>query len=117
MRRFRHAGSLLALTMWVSLSPAQTAKPDPKPSPSAAAAGNSQSSQLPAGADTGLPGTSQKPSLSDNVTGDTTRRSVLRRRAAERAASGPRGGVDEGAAATAAARRAPKPGARASSAP
>ena len=89
---------------------AQSAKPEPKPSPSPAAAGNSQTSQLPAGVDSGVPGTGQTPSLSGPGTNDKTRRSLLRRRDA--AASAP---VNDSAAAQAAARPEPLPPKAASS--
>jgi hypothetical protein len=88
---------------------AQTARPERQPSPSVVAPGPSQTQQLPAGTDTGIPGEGQKPAITGNVKGDNTPRKVLQRRAAAQPASAPK--IDDRAAAKAAGRDAVKPAA------
>ena len=96
------AAVLLAL---VAPAHAQSSKPQPQPSLSPAAVGNSQSSQLPAGTDTGVPGNAQNPKVTGNlIGGDNTRRGYKRMREEEEA--GP--AIDDSAAAKLAARGAPK---------
>lgn len=96
-------------------SVAQTPKPERKPSLSPAAAGATQSSQLPAGVDTGEPGGGQPSTLEGTVPRDQTRKNLLKSR--DTAASGPNAGVDDSAAAKLAARQAPRPAAAASATP
>ncbi|MEO7150161.1 MAG: hypothetical protein ABIX46_00385 [Burkholderiaceae bacterium] len=112
----RRCNAVLALTLTMALVAAQArpTRPPPQPSPSTIAPGSSQTPQLPSGADTGIPGTGQKPIYSGNVKGDNTPRKVLRRRGAEPAASGVIG--DDRAAARAASRSA-APASRAGSTP
>ena len=64
-----------------------------------------QTPRLPAGTDTGIPGSGQKPALTGNVKGDNTpRKLAAQRRGADPAASAAR--VDDSAAARAAGRAA-----------
>ena len=92
----------------------RVARPAPVPSPSIVGPGSLEASQLPAGADTGIPGTGQKPGLTGNVKGDNTPRKLAQRRGAEPAASAAR--VDDRAAARAAGRGASTPAVAASAA-
>ena len=116
MLEFARCGSLvLALSVVLVMpSAARPTRPAPVPSPSTIAPGASQTPQLPSGADTGIPGTGQKPSLGGNIKGDNTPRKLQQRRAAGVAASAP--AVDDRAAARAAGRVA-APSAKPASAP
>lgn len=113
-RLLYRGGAVLALVLQLSPALAQTARPERRPSPSLAAPGPTQTQQLPAGVDTGIPGAGQKPVLTGNVKGDNTPRKVLQRRAAAQPASGP--SIDDRAAAKAAGRDGTKRAAAASAA-
>ncbi len=106
MPQHRRCSAFLAVTLVlvVGASQARPTRPAAVPAPSTVAPGPSQTPQLPSGADTGIPGTGQKPIYSGNVKGDNTPRKVLQRRGAEPAASGP--AVDDRAAARSASRAA-----------
>ena len=90
---------------------AQTARPAPQPSPSTVAPGQTETPLVPAGVDTGIPGTGNRPASTGNVMGDNTPRKVLQRRGQSTAASAP--AVDDRAASKAAARPLAKPAASA----
>ena len=83
-------------------------KPQPKPSQSPAARDSSQAAQLPAGVDTGVPGSAQNTPLGAETTGEIRRGGVLRRRARPTdpsASDVPRPAVNDSAAARLAARK------------
>ncbi len=103
----------IALTVALA-SAAHAQKPPPQPSPSPAATSNSQAAKLPSGTDTGEPGSGNSESLgTPSTTGEKNRRPLIRKRGAAtpppRVASGVGGrtGVDDTAAARAAARPTP----------
>lgn len=104
MLEFARCGSLVLALSGVLVMPsaARPTRPAQVPSPSTIAPGASQTPQLPSGADTGIPGTGQKPILGGNIKGDNTPRKLQQRRAAGVAASAP--AVDDRAAARAAGR-------------
>ncbi len=78
-------------------------RPAPVPAPSISAPAELEAPRLPAGTDTGVPGSGQKPGISGNVKGDNTPRKLAQqRRGAGPAASA--GEVDDRAAARAAGR-------------
>lgn len=111
-----HAGrATLALALGLALAPfaaqAQTARPPPQPSPSTVAPGPSETPLVPAGMDSGIPGTGNRPAYTGNVKGDNTPRKVLQRRGQTPAASA--SAVDDRAASKAAARPLAKPAASA----
>jgi hypothetical protein len=101
-RSLYRGGAVLALVVLSAAVLAQTARPERQPTPSIAAPGPSQTPQLPAGSDTGIPGEGQKPAFTGNLKGDNTPRKVLQRRAEGRAASAP--AIDDRAAARLAGR-------------
>ena len=98
----------VALVLGVAGGAQAQLKPPPKPSPSAAARDNSQAAQLPAGVDTGVPGSAQNAPVGLDANGQGPRGTLLRRRArpADPGASDvPRPAVNDSAAARLAARK------------
>lgn len=103
----------LAVAAGITLGVVATAadaqqKPPPQPTPSPAARDNSQAAQLPAGVDTGVPGSAQNAPLGTESTGPIQRARLdpRRSRTAAAAASGaPRPAVNDSAAARLAARK------------
>ena len=105
----------IALTMALAATAAHAQqKPAPQPSPSPAARSNSQAAKLPSGTDTGEPGSGNSETLgTPAANGEKNPRPLIRKRGAAappaRVASGVGGrtGVDDTAAARAAARSTP----------
>lgn len=106
-RRTQRCAAALALALGSGFTWAQerVQRPAPVPTPSIGAPANLETPRLPAGTDTGIPGSGQKPALTGNVKGDNTpRKLAAQRRGADPAASAAR--VDDSAAARAAGRAA-----------